>query len=296
MDSIKNSLEKKKALKYIMKYLVIVLGAAVYAVGFQFFLFPNAIVSGGLVGIAMIINVFTSLPVGMLTFVMNVPLFLVAWKHFGLDFLLSSLAGVALSALLVDLFALRSFVATNDPMLASIIGGVIKGAGLGMIYYVGATTGGVDIVAKVLRQKQPHINFGTIVMMIDIAIIAAYAIALHKLESAMYSMIAMFVVSKVIDAALYGIDNSVLCYIISEKSMELTQEIINGTMHRGVTLLQGEGAYSHAPKKVILCGIKRTQIAALRRVVRSVDEHAFFVVSDAKNVFGKGFDNIAEVK
>jgi len=186
--------------------------------------------------------------------------------------------------------------ATLDPMLASIIGGVIKGAGLGMIYYVGATTGGVDIVAKVLRQKQPHINFGTIVMMIDIAIIAAYAIALHKLESAMYSMIAMFVVSKVIDAALYGIDNSVLCYIISEKSRELTQEIINGTMHRGVTLLQGEGAYSHAPKKVILCVIKRTQIAALRRVVRSVDEHAFFVVSDAKNVFGKGFDNIAEVK
>ena len=134
MDSIKTKLEKKKSLKYITKYLMIALGAAIYAVGFQFFMFPNAIVSGGVVGIAMIINVFTSLPVGFLTVVMNVPLFIVAWKHFGLDFLLSSLAGVAFSSVFVDTLALSSIVATNDPMLASIIGGVIKGAGLGMIY------------------------------------------------------------------------------------------------------------------------------------------------------------------
>ena len=205
MESIKSSLEKKKALKYTTKYLVIAIGAAVYAVGFQFFLFPNAIVSGGLVGIAMIINVFTSLPVGMLTVVMNVPLFLIAWKHFGLDFLLSSLAGVALSSILVDILALRSIVATNDPMLACVIGGVIKGAGLGMIYYVGATTGGVDIVAKFLRQRHAHIQFGTIILIMDVVIIAAYALVLKRYESAMYSLIAMFVVSKVINLVLYGI-------------------------------------------------------------------------------------------
>ncbi len=296
MDSIKKSLEKKKALKYIMKYLVIVLGAAVYAVGFQFFLFPNAIVSGGLVGIAMIINVFTSLPVGMLTFVMNVPLFLVAWKHFGLDFLLSSLAGVALSALLVDLFALRSFVATNDPMLASIIGGVIKGAGLGMIYYVGATTGGVDIVAKFLRQRHAHIQFGTLILILDFVIIAAYAFVLGRYESAMYSLIAMFVVSKVIDLVLYGIDNSSVCYIISEHSDELITEITSGRVHRGVTILNGAGAYSGKPEKILMCVIKRNQISEFRRLIRSIDPHSFCIVTDAKDVFGKGFENIAEVK
>ena len=296
MDSIKKSLEKKKALKYIMKYLVIVLGAAVYAIGFQFFLFPNAIVSGGLVGIAMIINVFTSLPVGMLTFVMNVPLFLVAWKHFGLDFLLSSLAGVALSALLVDLFALRSFVATNDPMLASIIGGVIKGAGLGMIYYVGATTGGVDIVAKFLRQRHAHIQFGTLILILDFVIIAAYAFVLGRYESAMYSLIAMFVVSKVIDLVLYGIDNSSVCYIISEHSDELITEITSGRVHRGVTILNGAGAYSGKPEKILMCVIKRNQISEFRRLIRSIDPHSFCIVTDAKDVFGKGFENIAEVK
>ena len=296
MDSIKKSLEKKKALKYIMKYLVIVLGAAIYAIGFQFFLFPNAIVSGGLVGIAMIINVFTSLPVGMLTFVMNVPLFLVAWKHFGLDFLLSSLAGVALSALLVDLFALRSFVATNDPMLASIIGGVIKGAGLGMIYYVGATTGGVDIVAKFLRQRHAHIQFGTLILILDFVIIAAYAFVLGRYESAMYSLIAMFVVSKVIDLVLYGIDNSSVCYIISEHSDELITEITSGRVHRGVTILNGAGAYSGKPEKILMCVIKRNQISEFRRLIRSIDPHSFCIVTDAKDVFGKGFENIAEVK
>ena len=289
--------EKSPLVRHLIQYAAIVLGSFIYALGFQLFMLPNNIVAGGVTGVAMIINAFTHWPIGLMVILINIPIFAYGWRHFGLEFLLASVAGMAISSAFVDLLAMFNLpAATLDPMLASIIGGVIKGAGLGIIYYVGATTGGVDIVAKVLRQKQPHINFGTIVMMIDIAIIAAYAIALHKLESAMYSMIAMFVVSKVIDAALYGIDNSVLCYIISEKSMELTQEIINGTMHRGVTLLQGEGAYSHAPKKVILCVIKRTQIAALRRVVRSVDEHAFFVVSDAKNVFGKGFDNIAEVK
>ncbi len=288
---------KSSFVRHLIQYAVIVLGSAIYALGFQMFMLPNNIVAGGVTGIAMIINAFTHWPIGLMVILINIPIFAYGWRHFGLDFLLSSIAGMAISSAFVDLLAMFNLpAATLDPMLASIIGGVIKGAGLGMIYYVGATTGGVDIVAKVLRQKQPHINFGTIVMLIDIAIIAAYAIALHKLESAMYSMIAMYVVSKVIDVALYGIDNSVLCYIISEKSKELTNEIITGTMHRGVTLLQGEGAYSHMPKHVILCVIKRTQIAALRRVVRSVDEHAFFVVTDAKNVFGKGFDNIAEVK
>ena len=296
MDSIKKKIEKKKALQVLAKYLTIVLGAAVYAVGFQFFMFPNTIVSGGVVGIAMIINVFTSLPVGFLTVLMNVPLFLIAWKYFGLDFLLGSLAGVALSSLFVDMLALSNIVATNDPMLASIIGGVIKGAGLGMIYYVGATTGGVDIVAKFLRQRHAHINFGTIILIMDVVIIVGYALVLKRYESAMYSLIAMFVVSKVIDLVLYGMDNSSVCYVISEHSDEIVHEIISGRVHRGVTILNGAGAYSGRPEKVLMCVIKRHQISEFRRMIRSIDPYSFCIVTDAKDVFGKGFENIAEVK
>ena len=296
MENITKETEKNQALKTILKYITIIVGAAIYAVGFQFFMFPNAIVSGGIVGISMIINHFTNLPVGVMTIIMNIPLFAVAWRYFGLDFLVGSLAGMVLSSVFVDLFALKGIVSTTDPMLASIIGGVVKGFGLGVIYFVGATTGGIDIVAKFLRRQNPHINFGTIILIIDVVIIAAYAVILNKYESAMYSVIAMFVVSKVIDLVLYGIDNSSICYIISENSEELIQEIISGHMRRGVTVLEGEGAYSHKKKHVIMCVIKRTQIAELRKLVRTVDEHAFFIVSDAKNVFGNGFENISEVR
>lgn len=282
--------------KRFIKYLIIVAGSAVYAVGFQFFMYPNSIVSGGVVGIAMLINHFTRLPVGVLTIILNIPLFVIAWRHFGLDFLVASLAGMAVSSAFVDIFAVTGISLTSDPMLASIIGGVIKGAGLGAIYYVGATTGGVDIVAKMLRQKYPHLNFGTLILMLDAAIIIGYAVVLGTYESAMYSVIAMFVVSKVVDLALYGIDNSSICYIISEKSDELVKSIISGNIKRGVTILEGEGAYSRSRKQVIMCVIKRTQIAELRRLIKRVDEHAFFVVTDAKNVFGNGFENISEVK
>lgn len=283
-------------LRRIIQYFFVLVGSAVYAAGFEFFMFPNSIVSGGVTGIAMIINYFSNLPVGVLTILLNIPLFVFAWRSFGREFMLNSLIGMAVSSAFVDLFAVGGVVVTRDPMLASIIGGAIKGAGLGVIYYVGATTGGIDIVAKILRRRFPQINFGTIVLLLDVVIISAYALILGNYESAMYSVIAMFVVSRVIDLILYGIDNSSLCYIISEKSEQLSAEITSGRLHRGVTILEGKGAYSHQEKQVIMCVIKRTQIGELRRLVRSVDEHAFFVVSDAKNVFGNGFENISEVK
>jgi len=173
---------------------------------------------------------------------------------------------------------------------------VIKGVGLGIIYYQNGSTGGIDIVIKFLRQRYNHINFGTIMLIVDAAIVVAYALVLDQYQSAMYSIIAMYVVTKVVDLFLYGIDNSALCYIISNQSSELTEMILSGHVHRGVTILEGEGAYSHEKKHVLMCVVKRTQLPELRRLVRSVDERAFFVVTDAKNVFGKGFESISEVR
>ena len=286
----------RKVLKKLLNYLMILVGGFIYAVGFQFFMYPNAIVSGGITGIAMILNTFTGFPVGMMVIVLNIPLFVISWRHFGLDFMLGSLAGVAISSVFVDLLATTGIVLTNEPMLGAIIGGVIKGAGLGAIYYVGATTGGIDIVAKMMRQRYSQINFGTMILIMDSLIIIIYAAVLGNYESAMYSVIAMFVVSKVIDLVLYGFDTSSLCYIISENSEDLIQSIISGPIQRGVTILEGEGAYSHRQKHVIMCVIKRTQIAQLRRLVKSIDENAFFIVADVNNVFGKGFESISEIR
>ncbi len=244
----------------------------------------------------MIINAVTHWPVGVMIIVMNVPLFLISWRHFGMEYMIASLVGMGLSSVLVDLFAVSGIVATTDPMLAAIIGGVIKGAGLGIIYYQNGSTGGIDIVIKFLRQRYSHINFGTIMLIVDAAIVVAYALVLGQYQSAMYSIIAMYVVTKVVDLFLYGIDNSALCLIISDRSDELTEMILSGHVHRGVTILEGEGAYSHSKKHVMMCVVKRTQLPELRRLVKSVDERAFFVVTDAKNVFGKGFESISEVR
>ena len=172
----------------------------------------------------------------------------------------------------------------------------IEGAGLGIIYFVGATTGGVDIVAKFMRQRFAYINFGTLILILDAVIIMAYALILNKYESAMYSIICMFVTGRVIDLVLYGIDNSSVCYIISTKNDEISHEIISGHLHRGVTLLNATGAYSGERHDVIMCVIKRPQISELKRLVKGIDEHAFVVVTDAKNVFGNGFESISEVK
>ena len=294
MDSIKQQLNGRPVMSQVVKYALITIGAAIGAVGFQFFMFPNAIVSGGLIGIAQIVNRLTGLPVGAFSNVLNVPLFIIAWKQFGLGFIISSFAGTVLYSVFIDAAAMTNIVATTDPMLASIIGGVIKGLGLGTIYYVGATTGGVDIVARFLRRRFPYINFGTLILLMDAVIIAAYAWIFKIYESAMYSLICMFVMSRAVDLVLYGLDNSNICYIVSEHTDDIVSEITLGQLHRGVTLLHAEGAYSHEEKQVIMCVIKRPQIAAIRRMVRAIDPKAFMVVTDAKNVFGKGFDSIVE--
>ena len=290
------ALNKKRFQHLLQKYGTIILGCVLYAVGFRFFLYPNNITSGGVVGTAMIVNQLTGLPVGVMTILLNVPLFLIAWRHFGLDFLIGSLAGMGLSSVLVDAFEGFGIVATNDPMLAAVIGGVIKGAGLGIIYYVGATTGGIDIVVKILRRRLASINFGTIMLLLDTGIIAAYAMVLGRYESAMYSLICMYVTTKVVDLVLYGIDNACLCYIISDNTAAITQEIVSGPLHRGVTLLDGKGAYSGTHRDVLMCVIKRQQIGQLKRLVKAYDEKAFFIVTNAKNVFGNGFESISEVR
>ena len=285
--------EKNKG-EIAIEYIGIIIGTALYAVGFQYFLYPNAIIVGGVSGIAMIINLLTKMPVGLLTVILNIPLFILAWKHFGKHFIISSLVGVVLSSVFSDVLALYPVNATDDMLLACFIGGAIKGFGLGLVYYVGATTGGVDIVAKFARRKYPYINFGTIVLAMDCVIIILFAAIFNKIESAMYAVIAMFVASKVVDLVLYGTDNSNICYIISNESDEIIREITE-TLNRGVTILDGKGAYSHEDKQVLLCVIKKPQITAVRKIVKNVDEHAFFIVSDAKNVFGKGFGDIADM-
>ncbi len=285
--------QKRTVRQWIVMYLKILIGSALYAAGFQFFLYPNAIATGGVTGVAMIINYFSGFPVGVMTLIINVPLFIFSWKRFGLGFILASLAGTVLSSVMVDLFAMIPLEVTHEPLLGAIYGGIIKGLGLGIVYHTGATTGGVDIVAKFLRRKYQHINFSTFILGLDTAVIVAFAVLFRRYDSAMYAIICMFIASKVIDLVLYGAVNSKVCYIITDKSEEIKDGIVND-LHRGVTFLHGEGAWSGQAKHVILCVIKQSQIVELKHLVGAVDDRAFVIVSDSREVFGNGFSYLGD--
>ena len=282
-----------KIFRYCVMYAKILIGAVIYGISIQFFTYPNSIVTGGLTGIAMIINSMTGFPVGIGTIIMNIPLFAYAWRKLGLGFVISSLVGMALCSIFVDIFALTNIVVTTNPLLASVYGGVIKGFGLGLIYTTSATSGGVDIVAKFLRKKYPFINFGTLILIIDVVIIAAYAVIFKKYDSSMYSIICMYIAAQVIDLVLYGAVNSKVCYIITDESNAIKNAIVE-QLHRGVTFLHGEGAWSGNEKNIILCVIKTRQIVELKKIVKSLDENAFMILSDSREVFGKGFTYIGD--
>ena len=281
--------------KRFLNYAKIVLGGAVYAVGFQFFCYPNAIVTGGVTGIAMIINFLTGLPVGVMSIAMNIPLFLLAWRRFGLHFMVGSLLGMLSANVAVDLFSMVDFVATTQPLMGAVYGGVFQGLGIGLVYTAGATTGGTDIIAKFLRVKYQHINFATFMLVLDAVIIAAFALIFDRYDSALYAIIGMFISSRLIDTTLYGTVNSKVCYIITDET-DAIKNAITVHLDRGVTYLHGEGAWSGKEKKIILCVIRSRQIVELKRIIKSCDPRAFLIVSDSHEVFGEGFTHINDEK
>ncbi len=283
----------KQILYRLSLYLRVILGGAIYAVGIEWLFKPVAMISGGVTGISMIINMLTRLPVGVLIIIMNIPLFIIAFKMFGFKFMVGSLVGMLASSVFIDLLSLLPFEPiTLDPLLAAVYGGIVTGLGSGIIFAAGASSGGVDVIAKIYRRKYPYINFGTFILVLDFVVISAYALIFRLYENAMYTILAVFIASKVIDLVLYGVSNSKLCYIISESSEEIKEEIVK-TLHRGVTVIEGRGAYSGLPKQVLLCVIKRQQIVQIKKLIRCIDQQAFVVVSDARDVFGRGFGNIS---
>ena len=273
--------------------LRILLGTLIAAASFRYLTYPNGIVSGGITGVAQILNLLLNTPVGMTVIVFNIPLFLLAWKKLGRSFVLISLFAMLANSLFIDLLELFPFHVTSDPLLAAVYGGVMNGTGWGLVYITGATGGGIDIPARLIRRKYPHINFSMIQLCINAVIIVSFAVIFRKFESSMYTIICMFISAKVVDTVAYGPVNARLCYIISGKNAELEEAIFSHLGH-GVTRLHGEGAWSKKEREVIMCVIRRQQIAELRKLVQNIDPHAFTIISDARGVYGKGFDNIAK--
>ncbi|WP_297213168.1 YitT family protein [uncultured Flavonifractor sp.] len=275
--------------RYFLPYLWITLASAIYALGFCWCYDPNQIGFGGITGVGQILNhLFPVLPIGGVVIALNIPLFLLGWRFLGGHLLVSSLYAMFLSSAFIDLIHLLVVFEPMDPLLACIFGGVFMGGSLGMVFLQGATTGGTDLIARLLKLRLAWLPMGKLLLVIDLVVIVAVALAFRSLYSALYGVVALYISSLVMDGVLYGLDNAKVAYIISDAHQQITDAIIHD-IDRGVTVLQGQGAYSGAEKKVLLVAFKQRQIVALKRAVKEIDPAAFLIVCEAHEVLGDGF-------
>ena len=261
----------------LKKCALIVVGAVLYAAGMGLFLSPNHLAPGGVTGIAVILNSAFGLPTGITAFVLNIPLFLIAIKAFGFRFFSATLAATTLASLLIDVFDALP-VATNDLLLAAFAG---------LIFKAGATTGGTDIIVKLIRKRYPHIRTGRAYLYTDVVILLAAGIVLSDINLSLYAAIAMIVSTTLMDVVLYGPDEAKQVYIVSDRESEIAEALLK--LDVGITLLNGEGAFTGRTKKIILCVMRKSLYPAARDVVRRIDKNAFMIVSSANEVFGEGF-------
>jgi len=276
----------KKAL--IKDYLIITFGCVVYAIAFDWFYVPNNLTCGGLTGIAQIIHHFIpALTVGTTLIAMNVPLYLLAYKHYGMDFLIKSLYAMALSSILVDVLASLYTFHPMDELLACLYGGVLLGAGCGLINRREANTGGTELLSWILKRRLPQLSLGNVMLGLDLTVIIAYAAVFRKIDNALYGGIALFVTSKVIDLFVYGGNSGKLAHIISAKESEITNALLAEGV--GVTKLRAIGAYTNTDRPILLCAVRRREIITVKRIVKELDPDAFFIISDTSEVLGEGF-------
>ena len=267
---------------------IITLGAVIYALAFDWFVAPNQIAMGGVTGLAQIVNALVPvLPVGVLSILVNVPLFLAGWRLLGGRLLVSSLYAMAVSSLAIDVIAWMHTFPPMDPILATLYGGAGMGVGLGLVFSQGATTGGTDIIGKLLKLKFPWLPIGKLVMIPDMVVVILAAVVFGTVNAALYGFIQMYLLSKVMDMILYGWDTSRVAYIITDRWEETVQGLLD--MNRGVTLLQGKGAYTGAEKQVLLVAFRQREIVPIKRMLREIDPKAFFIVCDAHEILGEGF-------
>lgn len=276
--------------RHIKNYFFILLGAALYALTFNGFFAANSVAFGGVTGLAQLVNAFVpALPVGTLVFLFNVPLFLLGWKFLGGHLLVSSLIAMSLSSAFIDLFGqVFTFPLMADRLLACLCGGALLGASIGLIFLQGATTGGTEIVARLLKLKFAWLPMGKLLLCADLVVVSIAALVFRSVGTALYGVVALYLSTFVMDQVLYGLDNAKVAYIISDRPEDIVKVILND-LDRSVTYLQGEGGYTGQSKKVILCAFKQREIVAIKETVRQVDPNAFMIVTSAHEVLGEGF-------
>lgn len=273
----------------IVDYIFFLVGSALFAFGFSFFIFPNNISPGGLTGVAAIINYTLSLPTGAVLFFINVPVLLLGFKRMGVHFLIKTLFVTVVSSVLIDFFIYVLPPFTGDRFLAAIFGGALSGFGIALVMLRGGTTGGVDVIAVILKRKFPFLSIGRLVLILDSIVIALAAVCYREIESALFAVVSIFISGKVLDTMLYGADKVRLIFIVTNKANKVSAAIFEG-VNRGVTVLPSYGGFEMKSNKTLMCALRYNEVDLAIKAVRSVDENAFTIVAVAGGIFGRGFE------
>ena len=273
---------------------LLLVGALIYGIGTHAFVEPAHIAPGGDMGIALMVNHFADLPIGLLTLAINIPLLVLAWFSLSHRFAVSTAFATAVCSFILDfMVAPVCPVYTGDRILCSLYGGILSGVGMGLIFMAGMTTGGSDILGYVLQKKRPQLSIGRALMAVDGVILLMSIYVFGNIDAALFGLVSLFATTKVIDSVIYGGDASTMATVVTRKPREIARRII-ADLDRSATLVQATGAYSGKDTSVLLCTVRKSQFQRLRKIVYEADPGAFLMATEASEVLGDGFKALSE--
>lgn len=284
-EKIKLLRHKRTLSFYIKKYLTICFGALIAAIGLEIFLIPNNVIDGGVVGLSIMASYLTNMSLGIFLVILNLPFMYLGYKQIGKSFTIATFIAICFLSLWSEVFAPIPPV-TIDPFLAAIFGGIIDGVGVGLIIRAGGSLDGTEIVAIIMDRKSVF-SVGEVVMFINLFILSSAGL-LFGWDKAMYSLVAYFVISKMIDVVIKGLDESYAVMIVTDEHEEITSAL-NDRLGRGVTLLHGKGGYTGASKEVLYCVVTRLEVDKLKEIVLEKDENAFVTINAVHDIVGGRF-------
>jgi len=277
--------QHRKASFYVKKYIMIFFGAIIAALGLEGFLIPNNVIDGGIVGVSIMMSTLTGMSLGVFLVLLNIPFLFMGYKQIGKNFAIATTIAICFLSFWSEVFGPLPKV-TDDPFLAAIFGGIIDGVGVGLIIRAGGSLDGTEIVA-IIMDKKSVFSVGEVVMFINLFILSSAGL-LYGWDKAMYSLVAYFVISKMIDVVIKGLDESYAVMIVTNEHEEITSAL-NDRLGRGVTLLHGAGGYTGESKEVLYCVVTRLEVDKLKEIVLDKDESAFVTINAVHDIVGGRF-------
>lgn len=286
MKKLRQKVRKSRIVKNV---LLITLGSLIYAFAFDSLFIPNNIVMGGFTGLAQTLHRFIpAVPIGVTVIVLNVPLFILGIRRQGFRLLISSVFAMGVSSAFIDVLAyFVKFRPIEDHLVACIFGGGMVGLAMGLLLMVGATTGGVELAARLLKYHYRHISIGRLCLLIDLGVIALYTLVFKNINDGLYAAIAMYISSLAMDAVIYGRNTSKVACIICSEGQLIKERLIE--LDLGVTNISAQGGYSDSQKDILICAFKPTRITELKEAIMELDNTAFVIICNAEDIFGEGF-------